>query len=390
VLHDDRARTEVSRAIADQLVEQAKQVTTLDRASVTSAVSEALADPRIADNLLQVFSAEHALSLGIDDHRPTTIDTPALLAAVRDHLAGVDPSILALIPDTHPTPITLPKFRPPYAGTMLRTARTVTPWLAALAIGLLGVSLAIGDRRRTLRRFGTWGVLTGVGWVFGPFLLAKAAAHFLPRYQATVATVAHAWTRSITPAAIGLVVVGGIAIALMFVPGLAPSFDDPDARPAFGRRAPAAPAGWGTGPVARPPSGPTAPAAAAPAATGRPIHDTFVPSTATGTLPTTPWTAGPHAGTVAAAPWSASAPAASAWAAAPAAPGTPVTSAAAGTSAAGWSAGDGDQLWAATRPADEASAAWPAAVSAAPPAPAVDDPWSHFFPDGNAGPAIPG
>jgi len=42
----------------------------------------------------------HARAVGVPDDRPATIDAAVLIAAVREHLAVVDPALAALIADT--------------------------------------------------------------------------------------------------------------------------------------------------------------------------------------------------------------------------------------------------------------------------------------------------
>lgn len=355
VLADAEARLEISAFISDQLMESV-DIDPTYRPMVETAVETALSDPRITTDVIDAFAAEHANALGIDDPRDTTIDTAALVEATRQHLAEIDPTLAALIPADAAAQIgevTLPKYRPPGAGTVRDLAGPAAGTLTAIAAVLLGISLVAGERRRTVRRIGTWALISGLGWLVGPLVIAAAAEQWFPDASATVRVITEEYARSIRVAS-SLLVGGGVIALVAWALPIWPRQDE-----------------YGDGPyapqAAHGPQGPqpdwaTAQAYRTSLANG-PVAGAPAPTMATGI--TAGATAPPHTrpvGPVDTFVRSGDAPAMHQAAWTPAPPATPV-----------------HDIWSATAPAPGPAAPPPPAPA---PAPAPDiDPWAAFFGD---------
>lgn len=289
VLDNAAARQEISTALADQIVERTG-LPANTTPTIASAVSATLGDPRISQNLIDAFGSEHARALGVDDPRPTTIDTAALIAAVRDHLAASAPSIVARL-DTYtaqfaigmtPPKITLPDLHTDAAGTFRSVAQKTTTTLGLLAVLLIVLAFAVGDRRHVLRRLGTWAIFSGIGWLAGPYLVALIAKQFASEFSATIDAVRQACQGPVVVGSIVLVAVGVVSLVGWMLPIWPdPAYDGHDPyRPARAwqpravARREQPPAGWV--PAGAASAAPPAPPAA-PTRTPGPV-DTFVRS----------------------------------------------------------------------------------------------------------------
>jgi hypothetical protein len=187
--------------------------------------------------------------VGVTDARPTTIDGATLVAALRDHLATVDPNLAAAIPDTAIPDLHLPDVDPPFVSSLRSVAEACTAWLAAIAIVLFALALVIGDRRYALRRYGIWAIVTGLLWAVGPRIVVLLAHRWTPEADATIGAAVGAATKVVTAAATALVASGVVAIVVAQFAGLGQRFVDapppsaaPSPRPAPSRVAPASPA----------------------------------------------------------------------------------------------------------------------------------------------------
>jgi hypothetical protein len=273
ILDNPQARQELAADIADGIAGAANQAATQaaaragkqqptilvsgDDPSLQKAVDEALGDPRIADNLIDAISAEHAIALGVKPAHPAVIDTATLVTAVRYYLANVDPVMAKAIPPMTSGQIKLPKAQIPLA----RQARTfANRWVGWLSLGaLLGFVLAflIGERARVLRRAGGWALGAGLTWAVIPPLITAAADAWVKSQAAVVKAIVHGVTGTVTATATGLAVAGVAAIVVSFVGGRLVNFGHGlvgGGAPGKGSR-PAVPAGAAAGTVAPPPVG---------------------------------------------------------------------------------------------------------------------------------------
>ncbi|MGE0000045.1 MAG: hypothetical protein AB7L17_22135 [Ilumatobacteraceae bacterium] len=241
VVADPEARFELAGPLADQIVES----TALDPAftpQIRAAVADTLADPRVSANISDAFGSLHSRAVGVDDERPTTIDGATLVAALRDHLATVDPALAALIPDGAVPDLHLPDVHPPFVASLRSIAVTCTNWLAGLAVLLFAAALIVGDRRYALRRYGIWAIVTGLLWAIGPRILVLLAHRWTPDSDATIAAAVGAATKVMTAAATALVASGVVAIVVAQFAGLGQRYVDappPTAAPAPARAQPA-------------------------------------------------------------------------------------------------------------------------------------------------------
>lgn len=350
VLADTEARLEISSFLAGQIIDGVGVDPTY-RPMVETAVQTALDDPRITTDVIDALASEHANALGIDDPRDTTIDTGAIVDATRQHLAELDPALADLIPADAAAEIgqvELPKYHPAGVGTARDLAKPASGILAAIAAVLLALSFVAGERRRTIRRIGTWALCSGIGWLVGPLLITAAAEQWFPDASATVRVITEEYARTIRLGAALMVGAGVLALVAWALPVW------PDESRWSTAQGPLPPApgpqpDWATAQAYRaslaqqggPATGAPAPPAAAPAPTRAvgPI-DTFVRS---GDAPPT------------------SVP--------PPRPPSPATAAV-------------DAIWRATEPGAAAPPrpATPPAPAAPAPAPEVD-PWAAFFGD---------
>ena len=132
MLADPAANDQIASNFALQIV----RASGIDRSNidlVESAVSAALEDPRVTTDVISAFGAAHANALGVEDERSTTIDTNAMVTAVRERLAAVSPEIAAQLPDGVLPEITLPTYHPPGVGTVRTAAESATSLLAIVA-----------------------------------------------------------------------------------------------------------------------------------------------------------------------------------------------------------------------------------------------------------------
>jgi hypothetical protein len=269
VVDDPGARAEIAASFTGQLVESLGIDPQLEPV-VESAVVGALSDPRVTDDVIAAIGASHANALGVDDDRPTTIDTAAFMVAVRDQLVQISPEAADLVPVEGVGELALPRFQPPGVGTLRRIAEPVVNTLALVAVGLLGLSLVLGDRRSTLRRYGVWALCSGLGWLLVPLLVNAAARTWADGVDAIVAAALTESRRTVLPVAMAIAASGAVALIVSLLPALGAQ---------SGTAAPARSAGrtQRVAPVA-PVRGAPAPRAAAPAAAVQPTArvDTFV------------------------------------------------------------------------------------------------------------------
>lgn len=221
VLSNPAARLEIATVLADQIVER----TGLPAGSsptITTAVANVLGDDRIAGNLIDAFGSEHARALGVDDPRPTSIDTAALLAAVREQLVANAPQIATMfdtvMANVEAPDLTLPDLHTDAAGRFRDIAQKTTTTLGILAVILLFLAFAVGDRRHVLRRFGTWAIFSGIGWLAGPYLVAAIAKQFASDLDATIDAVRAACQGPVIVGAIVLVGLGVASLVLWALP----------------------------------------------------------------------------------------------------------------------------------------------------------------------------
>jgi hypothetical protein len=285
ILDNPAARSEVAADISDSLAAAANKSLAAHHAPLTvdgadpslrAAVGAALADPRIAANIVDAITAEHAEVLGAAPAHPAAINTALLLTAVRAHLAPVDPQLARALPAVAPSQVRLPAVKVPYARQARRWAQR---WDHVLAIGALvglALGLVLGDRRAVLRRWGTWAIGAGLSWAVLPPLAVWAGDTWAKSQAAVVRAVVRGATGGVTAAAIALVVGGAAAVVVsVLLPRLHGLVPPPSAHAhARGSRAPGAPPAAAAGTVA----GGTAAAATPAAAPRRWTTDTWSPS----------------------------------------------------------------------------------------------------------------
>jgi hypothetical protein len=222
VVDDPGARTEIAASFTGQLVESLGIDPQLEPV-VESAVVGALSDPRVTDDVIAAIGASHANALGVDDDRPTTIDTAAFMVAVRDQLVQISPEAADLVPVDGVGELALPRFQPPGVGTLRRIAEPVVNTLALVAVGLLGLSLVLGDRRSTLRRYGIWALCSGLGWLLVPLLVNAAARTWADGVDAIVAAALTESRRTVLPVAMAIAASGAVALIVSLLPALGSS-----------------------------------------------------------------------------------------------------------------------------------------------------------------------
>ena len=177
ILDNPAARHEVAVDIADALAGATNKVLTAHHLpavadgadpALQSAVDASLADPRIAANLVDAISAEHAEALGETPAHPPAIDTALLVTAVRAHLLPVEPALARAIPAVGPAAIKLPTAHIPFARQVRTAAKR---WVGILALGAVAgllAALLLGDRAQVLRRAGWWAIGAGLSWAIVP------------------------------------------------------------------------------------------------------------------------------------------------------------------------------------------------------------------------------
>ncbi len=222
VVDDPGARAEIAASFTGQLVESLGIDPQLEPV-VESAVVGALSDPRVTDDVIAAIGASHANALGVDDDRPTTIDTAAFMVAVRDQLVQISPEAADLVPVEGVGELALPRFQPPGVGTLRRIAEPVVNTLALVAVGLLGLSLVLGDRRSTLRRYGIWALCSGLGWLLVPLLVNAAARTWADGVDAIVAAALTESRRTVLPVAMAIAASGAVALIVSLLPALGSS-----------------------------------------------------------------------------------------------------------------------------------------------------------------------
>jgi hypothetical protein len=292
VLDNPAARHEVAVDISDSIATAANRTfaarkvpVKVDGAdpSLQAAVEAALADPRIADNIVNAITTEHAEVLGATPSQPATINTALLLAAVRAHLAPADPTLARELPAVAPAQVRLPTVKVPYARQARRWAQRWDRVLALGALAGLALGLLLGDRPAVARRWGAWGIGAGLAWAVLPPLAIWAGDTWAQQQAAVVRAVVRGATGSVNAAAIFLAAAGAAAVLLSFLlPRLGRLAPMPRAHARPRRGAPGGdPAGWAA--AAAPYAAPVAPvappvAATRPAVGARPATDSWAPS----------------------------------------------------------------------------------------------------------------
>lgn len=244
VVDDPAARAEIAASFTGQLVDTLGIDPQLEPV-VQSAVVGALSDPRVTDDVIAAIGASHANALGVDDDRSTTIDTAGFMVAVRDQLVQISPEAADLVPVDGVGELTLPRFQPPGVGTLRRIAEPAVNTLALVAVGLLGLSLVLGDRRSTLRRYGIWALCSGLGWLLVPIIVNAAARAWADGVDAIVAAALTESRRTVLPVAMAIAASGvaAVVVSLLPAPGSSRRSADPASVPAapVGRVQPTAP-----------------------------------------------------------------------------------------------------------------------------------------------------
>ena len=214
ILDDPAARAEIAAPLADQIIENFGVPATY-KGTIATTVADVLGDPAIVENFIAAFGSAQANALGVDDPRPTTIDAGALVDAVRSRLALTQPELAAQIPNT-PASIDLPKVQSPVIGRVRSLANTWTVYLGLISIALLVAIMILGDRRRVLRSYGVWAILTGAFWAIGPRVAPWFARQAAPDADALVGATVTAVAGPITLAATMLVLTGVAAIVVRY------------------------------------------------------------------------------------------------------------------------------------------------------------------------------
>jgi hypothetical protein len=218
VLDDAAARGELAADIANSIAQATRSGSPVavdgNDPKLRAAVTAVLADPAIADNVVNAIAAGHEEALGVTPSHPAVIDTSALLAAVRAQLVPVDPALARALPAVTAKQIKLPTGKLPYVRQLRDLARRWVGVLAAAAAVLIGLAFAGGGhgRMRVLRRAGVWGVGAGLTWVILPPLLSAAARRWWTSQAAIVRAVVHGATAQVTATAVVLVVAGATGI----------------------------------------------------------------------------------------------------------------------------------------------------------------------------------
>ena len=217
VVDDPAARAEIAASFTGQLVDTLGIDGEL-RPVVESAVVGALSDPRVTDDVIAAIGASHANALGVDDERSTTIDTAGFMVAVRDQLVQISPEAADRIPVDGVGELDLPRFQPPGVGTLRRIAEPAVNTLAVAALGLLGLSMLLGDRRSTLRRYGIWALCSGLGWLLVPIIVNAAARAWADGVDAIVAAALSESRRTVLPVAMAIAASGVAAVVVSLLP----------------------------------------------------------------------------------------------------------------------------------------------------------------------------
>ena len=243
VLADDEARAEVVAPVVAAVM-RTTGLPAEQQPLVASEVDRILRDPDGARTFIDPFVGSWATSLGIDDDRSTQLDVSRLVA--------LSPALAALQPPTGDLPLPqvgsadgVPLLAGGYGwvGGFDRIASASIIPLSILAVVLAGVALAIGDRRRTLRRFGGWAVLAGAIWVVLPPIVVWAARRWVTGADAVVKVAVGAAMSGLTMPALVLVLGGAGAITMSFGlvsnterrPGALPRRPAPPSRPVMER-----------------------------------------------------------------------------------------------------------------------------------------------------------
>ena len=214
ILDDPAARAEIAAPLADQIVQNFSLPATY-KTTIASTVADVLGDPAIVGNFIAAFGSAQANALGVNDPRPTTLDAGALINAVRTRLAVSQPQLAALIPDATAS-IDLPKVQSPVISKARSLASTWTVYLALIAVAIIVGLMILGDRRRVLRSYGFWAVLTGAFWAIGPRIAPWFAHQTAPQADALVGATVTAVAGPITTAATALVISGVIALVVRY------------------------------------------------------------------------------------------------------------------------------------------------------------------------------
>ncbi len=220
VLADDDARAEIIAPITRTVV-ASTGIPPEQAAIVDVAVDRVLGDPAGARAYIDPFAGSWARLSGEDDPRPAEFDLAPIVGELDAQLAeaGVDAdveSVLAAnrieVPDV---PLLLTQ--PGWMGDARRGITVAVLPLALVAGGLAAAALVVGDRRRTLRRLGTWCVLAGGTMVVIPPVLEWTARSWVSDFDAVAAATIDAATTDLRLPALVLLIAGGGLIAASFL-----------------------------------------------------------------------------------------------------------------------------------------------------------------------------
>lgn len=224
VLADDDARAEIIAPITRTVV-ASTGIPPEQAAIVDVAVDQVLSDPAGARAYIDPFAGSWARLSGEDDPRPEAFDLTPIVDELDAQLAeaGVDADVESVLAANRIEVPDVPLLRTQLGwmdGARRGIAVAVLP-LALVAVGLAAAALVVGDRRRTLRRLGTWCVLAGGTMVVIPPVLEWTARSWVSDFDAVAAATIDAATTDLRlPALVLLIAGGGLTAASFLVRGL--------------------------------------------------------------------------------------------------------------------------------------------------------------------------
>jgi hypothetical protein len=217
VLADDDARAEVAAPITSAVMSRFG-VPPEQRPVVAGQVDRVLSEPAGAQSFIDPFAGSWARMLGEDDPRPTEFDLAPLLA---QFAATAPPGVaegLPPLPDRLPVAgVPLPRAQLGWMADVRSAISAAVVPLAVLAVVLFAVALAIGDRRRVLRRIGVWAILAGASWVVIPPALVWLTRRWAPGADAVASAALDEAVSGLLPVAVVLAAVGALALVGSFV-----------------------------------------------------------------------------------------------------------------------------------------------------------------------------
>jgi hypothetical protein len=160
LLDNDLVREQVAANIGTAIEAALPDAVPLTAEQVDAAALAVLNDPRVTNLVIDSFGQTHRSFLGLNDV-PQTVDLNPVAEVAREQIATISPDAAAALPADTDWSVELPTERIPNSSPVKDFLETAVPYLAAISLVMVLISLlTTSDRPSVLRRAALWAIGT--------------------------------------------------------------------------------------------------------------------------------------------------------------------------------------------------------------------------------------